>query len=249
MSTSVDALNPSTHQLINVAATGKDTLDDYSTTFDRYLRDFLGLANGRETLLRTNTHMWTSEQWLAEGAEREDDGSPFSPKARFYRHFHNPLLPWSDAGLLTRYPFHLAPHQYTSAVRWMQADNQSTDDGSAIGGTWAWRDARRLQYLVLTTADARQREVYAADLFRALGQIMHLVVDASVPEHVRNDPHPTGTFTREVLRSRTAGNYEYWVSEQQARLGDAEFTARYLSAPIGPGAGFQQLAPPSGEGV
>jgi hypothetical protein len=249
MSASVDALNVLTHELINVAAAGKDTLDNYSTTFDRYLRDLLGLASGRETLLRTNGRMWTAEQWLAEGGEREDDGSPFSATARFYRHFHNPLRPWDEAGLLTRYPLYLSPHQYTSSVRWMQANDQTQDDGGATGGTWAWRDARRLQYLVLTTADARQREAYAADLFRALGQIMHLVVDASVPEHVRNDPHPFGTVSREVLQRRTSGNYEYWVSDEQARLGDDAFAARYLSAPIGPDEGFRGLPSPTGEYV
>ena len=244
---SVKALNGPSHGLINRAASGEGTSDVYSNAFDNVLRESLGLPNGRDTVVRTPD--LTVIDFLAEGGEREDDGLPFSAKARVYRHFHNPLLPWDAAGLLTRYPFRLQPHQYTSSVRWMQADDQAADDGGAAGGAWAWRDARRLQYLVLTTDDARQREAYAADLFRALGQIMHLVVDASVPEHVRNDPHPLGTFTREVLRSRTAGNYEYWVSAQQARLGDAEFTARYLSMPIAPAVGVLGLPPPHGEAV
>jgi hypothetical protein len=245
----LDALNVPTHRVLNIAATGKDTADDYLSTFDRYLRESLGLANGRNMPLEAGGQRRIPEQWLAQGGEREDDGSPFSATARFYRHFHNPLLAWDEAGLLTRYPFHISPHQYTSSVHWMQAHDQAQDDGGAAGGTWAWRDARRLQYLVLTTADARQREAYAADLFRALGQIMHLVVDASVPEHVRNDPHPFGAFSRDVLRSRIAGNYEYWVSEEQARLGDEAFAARYLSRPIGPDDGLRGLPPPTGEYV
>jgi len=242
----LNALNPPTHRLINTVAAGDGSFDGYRDVFVRYLRESLGL--GLDSQAAVTGSLLRVLRLLEEGGEREDDGSPFSPKARFYRHFHNPLLPWDAAGLLTRYPFHLQPHQYTSAVRWMQADNQSRDDGGAIGGNRAWRDARRLQYLVLTTADARQREAYAADLFRTLGQIMHLVVDASVPEHVRNDPHPLGAVSRNVLASRTAGNYEYWVSEQQARLGDAAFTARYLASPIGP-AGVLGLPPPSGEGI
>lgn len=246
-SLSMDALNVPTHRLVNRAAAGDGTPDDYVDVFVRYLSESLALRMDPDAPSIVNAR--GALESLAEGGEREDDGSPFSATARFYRHFHNPLLPWNEAGLLTRYPFHISPHQYTSSVHWMQAHDQAQDDGGAAGGTWAWRDARRLQYLVLTPADARRREAYAADLFRALGQIMHLVVDASVPEHVRNDPHPFGTLSREVVRGRTAGNYEYWVSDQQARLGDQAFAARYLSRPIGPGDGLRGLPPPPGEPV
>lgn len=246
---SLNALNAGTHGLINVVATGRDTTEGYSETFNRHLRESLGLRDGRATVLEKLGRRMIPEVWLAEGGVREDDGSPFSPTARFYRHFHNPLLPWSDAGLRTRYPFHLLPHQYTSSIRWMQTENQASDDAGATGGEWSWQQARRLHYEVLTTDDAREREAKAADLFRALGQIMHLVVDASVPDHVRNDAHPFGTVSREVLRSRTAGNYEYWVSDQQARLGDTEFTKLYLSGPIGPDALTTRSGSPAGESV
>lgn len=246
-STSVVALNVPTHRLINREAATTTAVGD---SFDVATRESLGLVNGVASVLRgADGRSLSIAEWLAEGGEREDDGVRFSTKARFYRHFHNPLLPWTEAGLRTRYPFHLLPHQYTSSLRWMQTESQATDDGGATGGDWSWQQARRLHYLVLTTEDAREREAKAADLFRALGQIMHLVVDASVPEHVRNDAHPFGAFSREVLRSRTAGNYEYWVSDRQARLGDTEFTARYLSTPIGPPAEVHALPPPPGESV
>jgi hypothetical protein len=224
--------------------------DALGSAFDVAIREALGVRNGVGAILRgSDGRALAVAEWLAEGGEREDDGSRFSPKARFYRHFHNPLVPWSDAGLRTRYPFHLLPHLYTSSIRWMQTENQAADDGGSMGGEWSWRQARRLHYEVLTTDNPREREAKAADLFRALGHIMHLVVDASVPEHVRNDAHPFGTLSREVLRSRTAGNYEYWVSDLQVRIGDTEFTRRYLAGPIGPDALTTRDSAPPGESV
>lgn len=248
-STSVDALNVPTHRLINIVATGNGSLDQYANTFDQYLRETLGLANGRQTPVPMGTRRSTAEEWLAEGGEREDDGSWFSTAGRFFRHFHNPLLPWDQAGLRTRYPFFLLPHLYTSSVHWMQMTAQAQDDGGALRPDSAWQDARLLHFRALTTSDPTERAALTATLFRTLGQLMHLVVDASVPEHVRNDPHPSGTFSREIRRRRTATNYEYWVSDEQRRLGDAAFTARYLSAPIGVDSRIFQILPPLGDTI
>jgi hypothetical protein len=69
----------------------------------------------------------------------------------------------------------------------MQEPSQAGPD---TGWFWSWGDARRLYYQALIEPSADAREMLWADLFRTLGQIMHLVVDASVPEHTRNDPHP-----------------------------------------------------------
>ncbi len=93
---------------------------------------------------------------------------------------------------------------------------------------WSWRSARVLYYNALTEEDPVRREVLWADLFRAVGQIMHLVVDASVPEHARNDMHPLGAMKIE-------NSYERWVADQHRGGGgqEAAFVARYLALPIG----------------
>ncbi|GAB6908967.1 hypothetical protein JCM12296A_48070 [Desulfosarcina cetonica] len=44
-------------------------------------------------------------------------------------------------------------------------------------------------------------------MFRSLGQLMHLVSDAAVPAHVRNDPHPPFLLDSDP--------YEKWVEENQ----------------------------------
>jgi hypothetical protein len=155
---------------------------------------------------------------------------------RFLRHFHDPLEPWETAGL------NLVIDRHDSSVRWMQDPSQG---GLSTGGFWSWRDARRLYYEALTEPDAVRREALWADLFRALGQIMHLVVDASVPEHTRNDMHLLGAF-------KLGNSYERWVSSQHGtgnQGSDAQFIARYLSAPIGFMPEILGVAPPADEGI
>lgn len=223
LSGSVHALNISTHRLVNIAAA------DYPM-FDRYLREFLGFARGCSSLLPRRGEAFTAEEWLDDGGEREDDGGPLT--GRFFNHFHNPLKPWSEAGL------HAIGHN-PSSVQWMQQPNQ------APGGSWAWADARQLYLKALTDPSPRTREEAAAELFRALGQIMHLVVDASVPEHTRDDPHPFGGVISHVVKRRRAGNYEYWVSDDH----QSAFVASLLSHPIGFDGSILQIPPPPGERV
>lgn len=176
----------------------------------------------------------SAQAWLGEGGVREDDG------LRFLNHFHNPLHAWQEAGLRTVV-------QHPSSIEWMQDRHQFP------GGRWAWQDARRFYYDALTAPDARAREAAAADLFRTLGHIMHLVVDASVPEHTRDDPHVFGTISRELLNRRRAGNYEYWVSDQHTRrnrsetaAAEAQFAHRYLN-PVGVDADVFSMPIPPGE--
>lgn len=171
-------------------------------------------------------------EWLGEGGVREDEGGVLSVvlgTTRFFRHFHDPLYqadgsgrgPWAQAGLRYR-------GQHESSIRWMQRPDQ---DAQAPGtGNWSWQDARRHYLNALTRATREDRgneegrDKAFADTFRALGQVMHLVVDASVPEHVRNDAHPLGFIF---------GNYEYWVSNQHAESrAESTFIATYLSNPI-----------------
>ena len=150
------ALNTDTHRLINRRAS------QTGVYFEEYLRDALGFSGGLTTVLQGTSIL----EWLEEGGVREDD------RLRFLRHFHDPLKPWAGAGL------NLGIDRYDSSVRWMQEPNQGDLD---TGGFSSWRDARRLYYQALVESNARYRQVLWADLFRALGQIMHLVVDASVP--------------------------------------------------------------------
>jgi hypothetical protein len=173
-----------------------------TTAFDLFLRGDLGLLRGLQESFQGKSVF----AWIGEGAIREDD---MFPTPRFLRHFHDPLKPWDKAGL----------GEFDSSIRWMQRNDQK----------WSWQAVRHAYHTALTAANPSPRERAWADMFRGLGQIMHLVVDASVPEHTRNDPHPLESICRTV-RLRCYGNYEYWVSDSQAEdvIG---FWAAYLSNP------------------
>lgn len=114
---------------------------------------------------------------ILDGSEQEDDGH------RPLRHFHDPLVRLELAGLFGI---------YSSSIDWALAPAGS-QNGSATYHTYhafSWHDARASYYRALTSSDPADRDRNLADTSRAIGAIMHLVQDASVPAHVRHDPHP-----------------------------------------------------------
>jgi hypothetical protein len=186
---------------------------------DSTLRTQFGFSQG----LRQTFHGKDVLIWLREGGIREDD------PARFLRHFHDPLKPWADAGLMFF-------GQFQSSIHWMQRPTACDDATWRDGKDWTWSAARCYFRHALTEASAGDRDLAWAHTFRAVGQLMHLVVDASVPEHTRNDPHPLGPIF---------GNYEYWVEKQHGRPGSAQeagFIATYLTNATRPGAGLLDQA-------
>ena len=76
------ALNTETHRVINEAVANQAGLDSF-------LKTQLGLPGGINEVFRTQPVSF----WIGEGGVREDDGF------RFFNHFHDPLQPWSTAGL------------------------------------------------------------------------------------------------------------------------------------------------------
>ena len=178
------ALNEPTHKLVNEQAAGQSGLD-------QIIKDQLGFPQGIAERFRERT----VSEWIGEGGELEDEILS-DALVRFFRHFHDPLYqadgsgrgPWNQAGL----DFGV---KHESSIRWMQRTDQD----------WSWKEARRRYAAALKASDKDTRERASAALFRTLGQSMHLVVDASVPLHVRNDPHPGGFFY---------GNYENWIRQR-----------------------------------
>jgi hypothetical protein len=67
-------------------------------------------------------------------------------------------------------------------------------DGPLSGQHYSYRDARDAIYAGLTWADQVGRERELGHTFYALGHVIHLIQDVSVPEHARNDAHlPIGS--------------------------------------------------------
>jgi hypothetical protein len=133
--------------------------------FDNYLKNNLGFTEGmKEKIIGKEVF-----KWVREGGVKEDE--PFY--TRSLNHFHDPLKSWDSAGF---------KGTFKSSVVWAQDQGIF---GSIFGGNWSWKKARDSFYKGLTISTKDDRDENLADTFRALGQVMHLVEDASVPAHVR----------------------------------------------------------------
>ncbi|NTV14495.1 MAG: hypothetical protein HGA96_11295 [Desulfobulbaceae bacterium] len=126
---------------------------------NEYIVNNLGFTGGINTLFDKKR----VQEWLSEGGYQEDF------LARPLLHFHDPLQPWSNAGLWGT---------TSASVTWAQSNNNG----------YSWQEARGHYYQALTT----RSETEFATTFRSLGQLMHLVSDMAVPAHVRDDAHLFG---------------------------------------------------------
>ena len=165
---------------------------------DAYLKAELGLRDGRREVINSVI----VQDWIRFGGAEEDlflnnqGGGAFN---RSRHHFQNPLLSWDEAGLNGRCFFGLFPFAGQASVRWSQSDVDQA------GGSARWSDARHLFLSSLALPTKTERDSAAADLFKTLGQQMHLVSDLAVPAHARNDIHCTPN----------AESFESWAEAQE----------------------------------
>jgi hypothetical protein len=115
-------------------------------------------------------------QLIQDGSVDEDRPILWRPR----HHFHNPRLNWDEAGWQ---PPPLSVQFSESSVIWSQHSNQS------IGGKHSWHDARDTYFQALTAMSQSERERLYGETFKSLGHLIHLVQDAAVPSHTRNDSH------------------------------------------------------------
>lgn len=64
---------------------------------------------------------------------------------------------------------------------------------------WSWQNARGYEWIGLTATNQADRQTNLFQMFRAVGQVMHLLEDASQPQHVRNEQH-----LDQILKQNTA---------------------------------------------
>lgn len=125
----------------------------------------------------------TAEQkeWLVDGSTLEDT------PPRWINHFYDPVnkVAWtgehagniSPAVVRAFRGIALSPHKPLTAVEWANS-SLVQNEYYFYRGNRTWKKA--LQYY----ADGNLKEAYIA-----LGHILHLAEDMTVPEHTRNDPH------------------------------------------------------------
>ncbi|MGQ9645161.1 MAG: hypothetical protein ACUVWO_01310 [Thermodesulfobacteriota bacterium] len=182
-------LEKDTHALLN-----REIVQSYSI-LPEVLDNQLGLKRGIMEGLAGKTVL----QWFEEAGRQEDEPA----YSRSFNHFHDPLQPWYLAGF---------DETYKSSLIWAQDQGMI---GSLFGGNWSWKKARQSFHKGLTSITKTDREKNLADTFRALGQIMHLIQDASVPAHTRNDPHVyIDLFGKKIGKY----HYEVWVNDNRRTI-------------------------------
>ena len=132
--------------------------------------------------------------WMTVGSMREDAVYEDEGGVRPFNHFYNPLngLGISDVPriqgdmdqLYGRSSFDWAAWYNESGinVRWPLV-NQNTHN------EWSWQNVRQHEWEGLTNSSPLVRNAYLAQMFRGIGNIVHLLQDTSQPQHVRNEQH------------------------------------------------------------
>jgi hypothetical protein len=148
-----------------------------------FLRDQLDISEGVGSEIALGT---TIVEFVQAGSENEDN------TPRYCNHFHNPLLPWSEAQLLVDVPI---PSRFPIQFACVNTNNHSSllwgqrPELQPAGNSFVWQDARRTFLEALTTNDQVERVELLTRSFETLGHLIHLVQDAAQPAHTRNDPH------------------------------------------------------------
>ncbi len=155
---------------------------------DNYLKNSLGLVSGIKEYIREKQII----EWLKEGSYLED-----VPACRAVNHFHDPTKlwnasqmsdqpPWLDAWCIDWKPFY-------SNVTWATGYSDRSLDGlkvalpKTVNAPVNWDSARDYYYKALTMKAKDNREIYFTWTLGAVGQVLHLLQDTTVPAHVRND--------------------------------------------------------------
>ena len=195
-----------------------------NSQIEQYLIQNLGITNGLETEIIHNSENETIMKWFEKGSIDEDE-----PDCRASNHFHNPLKVWGES--------HLTDDDFLSnPIAWLIRTTceeywgwEYSDRKSNI--TWAtgflapggpkydfsntepeyapntWDKAREYYYDALTAGSKDDRESNFALTFKAVGQVVHLLQDMSVPAHTRND------FVSHVRWNQIDPEAESWVAK------------------------------------
>jgi hypothetical protein len=201
----------------------------------------LGYAKGVDDTLSINATKRVF-QYFREGGKLEDD-----PMCRSKYHFHDPTKVFDSAGLSNSAINAVCTNWSNySSIKWAQHQDNA----------WSWQKARSYFYQALTATDKIVRENNLADAFRAIGQVMHLLADMSVPEHTRNDIHILPFFDNPEKSFPEIGSwtYETWAKWNALRLNTtaAALDPTIVNTPVASGivpiANFWDTTPGAGYG-
>jgi hypothetical protein len=117
---------------------------------------------------------------------------------RSYNHFYDPLDATYSKGL-SDIPPDIRGIVGTNSFAWATISNClgvnfkshvfALGDNIGTSNTWSWQNARYFEWRGLTATNQLERQTNLLAMFRAVGQVMHLLEDTSQPQHVRNEQH------------------------------------------------------------
>ncbi len=138
------------------------------------------------------------KQWIGQGSIDEDKAP------RWINHFYDPAF---ERGLSTTalgfgYAGYPAKNwaQFSSYQTLNPANiaNLWTGNGPVFSGSW-WGDFS-YEAAIKNYSQSKEKEAYMA-----LGNVLHVIGDMTVPEHVRNEAHPGGSFYEAWTMNNSSG--------------------------------------------
>ncbi len=216
LSSAASALEKPTHEELNevIAST---SINGFS--LKDYLIKNLGFAGGLDESINKKKIL----KWITDGGKQEDEPM----YTRSFNHFHDPLKTWDIAGF---------KGTFKSSVIWAQDQGLG---GFLTGGNFSWKNVREYFYTALTGKDfsgtlvastQAEKAIYYGATFRGIGQVMHLVEDASVPAHTRNDAHVIGYhYELAVDKFRTSDDPQEKIIFTNAIANPASFDPSILT--------------------
>gem|GEM_PF-1168564 len=140
------------------------------------------------------------KQWVIQGSMDEDKAP------RWINHFYDPIFERGFQAESVGISGYLAKNwaQFSSyqTINPGNIANLWTGNGPVISGSW-WGDFS-YEVAIKDYSKSKEKEAYLA-----LGHILHLIEDITVPEHTRNDPHPGGDMP---------SYYENWTKDNSSGL-------------------------------
>jgi len=134
---------------------------------------------------------------IAQGSYSEDNRDLDSGGKRSLNHFYDPLDQVYGKGLSDSPPDQRLVSGTNSFV-WASTTNclgynfpgvLTLGRNEHTTNIYSWPNARGYEWLGLTSTSTNARYNYLTNMFRSVGQVLHLLQDASQPQHVRNEQH------------------------------------------------------------
>jgi hypothetical protein len=164
---------------LNAAASARDA----STAYANFLNT---ISSDCDSVTATNSMAWGS---FGEDNINLDEGG-----LRSLNHFYDPL---SGQGLSNIpiddriSPFGMDSLTWGSRFNCPGINFRIARIGENVNtyNKWSWQNARSNEWVGLTATNQADRVAALTEMFRGVGQVMHLLEDKTSPQHVRNEQH------------------------------------------------------------